>query len=86
MHREFNPAQMAFGHTHAPDHHRHSHGQHHDEHDHAAELRMLVATTLVVGLLLGADLVLGAWGSEYRRPFGIPLSLAFCLAMQSFII
>ena len=37
---------------------------------------MLVATTVVVGLLLGADLVLGpAWGSEYRRPFGVSLSL-----------
>jgi Cu+-exporting ATPase len=42
---------------------------------------MLVATTLVVGLLLGADLVLGAggWGSEYRRPLGISLSLAAAL-------
>src|SRR4051794_32010322 len=82
MHREFNPAQMAFGHTYGPDHHHHDHGHdhghghQHDEHDHAAELRMLVATTLLVGLLVGADLVLGAWGSEYRRPFGIPLMLA----------
>ena len=80
MHREFNPAQMAFGHahTHGPDHHHHpDHGPHHD-HDHQAELGMLVATTLVVGLLLGADLVLGAgsWGSEYRRPLGISLTLA----------
>ena len=76
MHREFNPAQMAFGHNHGPDHHHdHGPGQHHD-HDHQAELRMLVATTVVVGLLVGADLVLGAWGSEYRRPFGISLSLA----------
>src|ERR1700693_1518432 len=72
MHREYNPAQMAFGHSHGPDHHQH---QDHD-HDRDAELRMLVATTVVVGLLVGADLVLGAWGSEYRRPFGIPLSLA----------
>src|SRR5690242_14644065 len=81
MHREFNPAQMALGHTLSTDHHHHhdhhhGHAPHHDEHDHAAELRILVATTLVVGLLGGADLVLGAWGSEYRRPFGIPLSLA----------
>src|SRR3954451_22528076 len=37
---------------------------------------MLGATTVVVGVLLVADLVLGAWGSEYRRPFGVPLSLA----------
>src|SRR3954453_16945271 len=78
MHREFNPAQMAFGHTVAPsgDHHHHDH-QHH-EHDHEAELRTLVATTLVVGLLLGADVVLGllGWGDAYRRPLGIPLALA----------
>src|SRR4051812_39191377 len=79
MHREYNPAQMAFGHTHGPDHHHH-HGPGgpvpaHD-HDHEAELRTLVATTLVVGLLLGADLVLGAWGSAYRQPFGVSLSLA----------
>ena len=42
---------------------------------------MLVATMLVVGLLLGADLVLGAagWGNEYRRPLGVSLSLAAAL-------
>src|SRR5947209_9365460 len=77
MHREFNPAQMAFGHAHAPDHHHHhGPGRPEPEHDHEAELRTLVATTLVVGLLLAADLVLGAWGGADRRPFGIPLSLA----------
>src|SRR5580693_601534 len=83
MHREFNPAQMAFGHTYGSDHH-HDHGSgsgQHPEHDHQAELRMLVATTVVVGLLVGADLVLGAagWGNEYRRPLGISLSLAAAL-------
>src|SRR4051812_3654483 len=67
---------MAFGHTHAHDHHHHGHGPARAEHDHQAELRMLVATTVVVGLLLGADLVLGAWGSPLRRPFGVSLSLA----------
>jgi Cu+-exporting ATPase len=73
---------MAFGHTHGPDHHQHhdhgsGHGSHH-EHDHQAELAMLVATTVVVGLLVGADLLLGAvsWGGQYRRPFGISLSMA----------
>src|SRR5262245_29489336 len=77
MHREYNPAQMAFGHTHSSDHHHHGHGPaRNHEHDHEAELRTQVATTLVVGLLLGADLVLGAWGSAYRQPFGIPLALA----------
>jgi Cu+-exporting ATPase len=43
--------------------------------DRAKEERSLVAVTAVVGLLLGADLVLGAWGEEYRRPFGVPLAL-----------
>jgi Cu+-exporting ATPase len=64
---------MAFGHSHVSggDHH-HDHGH---DHDPDAERRALVATTVVVGLLLGADLVLGAWGSEYRRPFGVSLSL-----------
>src|SRR5690242_13710073 len=71
---------MAFGHTHGPDHHHHDHGSHshrdHD-HDHQAELWTLVATTVVVGLLLGADVVLGAvsWGNDYRRPMGISLAL-----------
>jgi hypothetical protein len=82
VHREFNPAQMAFGHTHGPDHHHHhdhGHGHGHPhaqhEHDHQAELRMLVATTLVVGLLLGADLVLAAWGVADRRVVGVSLTL-----------
>ncbi len=35
-----------------------------------------MATTAVVGLLLGLDLVLGLAGAEaYRRPFGVSLSL-----------
>ncbi len=72
MHREFQPGLMASGH--ADDHHRHDH---HRAHDHAVELRALVATTAVVGLLLGLDLVLGLAGAEaYRRPFGVSLSLA----------
>jgi cation transport ATPase len=77
MHREYQPAQMAFGHARNADHdHRHDHEH---EHDHEAELRWLVATTALVGLLLGADLILVASGSEYRRPLGIPLSLAAAL-------
>jgi Cu+-exporting ATPase len=78
VHREYQPAQMAFGHSHVSggDHHHHDHGHDHGhDHDPDAERRALVATTVVVGLLLGADLVLGAWGSEYRRPFGLSLSL-----------
>jgi Cu+-exporting ATPase len=64
---------MAAGYTYDHHHHDHHHGP---EHDHASELRALVATTVVVGLLLGLDLVLGLVGAEaYRRPFGVSLSL-----------
>ena len=57
MHREYQPARMAIGHVVAADH------DHHPEHDHDpdAERRVLVATTAVVGALLGAHLALGAW-------------------------
>ena len=73
MHREYQPAQMAFGHAHAADHgHHHDHEAHHDP---DAERRALVATTAVVGTLLVLDVVLGALGSPWRRPFGVPLSL-----------
>ncbi len=66
MHREYQPGLMASGHSHHDDHH----------HDPASELRALVATTVVVGLLLGLDLVLGLAGFEaYRRPFGVSLTL-----------
>ncbi|HEY2636281.1 MAG TPA: cation-translocating P-type ATPase, partial [Solirubrobacteraceae bacterium] len=42
----------------------------------AGEARALVATTVIVGLLLGLDLILGLAGAEaYRRPFGVSLSL-----------
>jgi len=62
---------MGMGHAH--------HDHEHDHHDHEAELRWLVGTTVVVGLLLGLDLVLGVWGSEWRRPFGVSLSLIAAL-------
>ncbi|HEY2154656.1 MAG TPA: heavy metal translocating P-type ATPase, partial [Isosphaeraceae bacterium] len=74
MHREFQPGLMAAGYTY--DHRHHDHDHHHHDHDHASELRALVATTAVVGLLLGLDLALGLAGAEaYRRPFGVSLSL-----------
>ncbi len=73
MHRAFEPALMAEGHVHADGltHHHHDH-----HHDHDAERRTLVATTVVVGLLLGLDLAFGVWAPEWRRPFGVPLALA----------
>lgn len=74
MHREFQPALMG-GHSH--DHHHHDH----DHHDHEAEVRALVATTVVVGLLLGLDLVLAIVGApeSYRRPLGVSLTLLAAL-------
>jgi P-type Cu+ transporter len=54
----------------------HSHDGHHQDHDHASEFRVLVASTVVVGLLLGFDLALGFAGLDaYRRPLGVSLSL-----------
>ena len=71
MHREFQPGLMASGHV--RDDHRH-HGDH--DHDPDSELRALVATTVVVGALLGLDLALGFAGLEaYRKPFGVSLTL-----------
>ena len=55
--------------------HHHSHDHDHADHDHDAELRALIATTLVVGALLGLDLLLGILGSPYQRVFGIRLAL-----------
>ncbi len=57
------------GHRHDHDHH------HHDHHDPDSERRSLFAVTLVVGLLLAADLVLPAIDGSWRRPFGVPLAL-----------
>jgi Cu+-exporting ATPase len=59
------------GHNHD---HDHGHGHDHD-HDPVAERRTLVATTAVVGALLLADLVIGAIGSPWQRPYGVPLAL-----------
>ena len=55
--------------------HHHSHDHDHADHDHDAELLALIATTLVVGALLGLDLLLGILGSPYQRVFGIRLAL-----------
>ena len=60
LHREYDPAQMAIGH-----HHDH-------EHDHDAERRTLLATTAVVGVFLGLDLLLPAWGGGTACRSGSP--------------
>jgi Cu+-exporting ATPase len=65
LHREYDPAQMAIGHQH--------------EHDHDVERRALVATTAVVGSLLGLDLAFAAWGAGIRLPFGITPTLLAAL-------
>ncbi|MGP0068345.1 MAG: cation-translocating P-type ATPase family protein [Isosphaeraceae bacterium] len=79
LHREYRPEEMRLG-IPVPAHdHGHSHGpgQDHHEHDHDpdAERRALVGATGVVGVLLVADLLLGAIGSPWQRPFGVPLAL-----------
>ncbi len=71
MHREYHPDQMGLG---PPSHGDHHHDDHHD-HDHAAELRTLIATTVVVGLLLAADQFLAFTMPASRYPFGISLAL-----------
>ncbi len=64
---------LDLGHDHDHGHHHHDH---HHEHDHEAERRALIATTVVVGLLVGFDLLFAFLGLEsLRRPFGVSLSL-----------
>ena len=77
MHREYRPEEMGLGPpASAPHDHDHHHGHVHDhDHDPDAERRTLVAVTVLVGLLLVADLILGAVGSPWERPFGVPLAL-----------
>src|SRR4051794_24068246 len=71
MHREYQPALMGHDHAHHPEGTAPA-----PAHDHEAERRTLVATTAVVGLLLGADLALAVWGDpSWRRPFGVSLAL-----------
>ena len=66
---------MGRGHAHVEGHGHGGHDHPHD-HDHDAEVCALRATTLVVGLLIGLDLLLGATGLDgWRRPFGVPLAL-----------
>jgi Cu+-exporting ATPase len=81
LHREYRPEQMRLGVPSPPDSH-HGHGvghPHHHEgepaHNPELERRVLLTTTVVVGLLLLADLVLAALGSPWRAPFGVPLAL-----------
>ncbi len=75
MHREYDPSQMGLGHVVDPGGHDHHHDHDHPQHDHEAERRRLVGTTVVVGVLLAAHLVLPFWAPAYARPFGVPLAL-----------
>jgi Cu+-exporting ATPase len=79
MHREYHPEQMGLGPPARADrHHEHEHEHEHGperQHDHAAELRTLVATAALVGVLLAADQVLAFAAPESRRPFGVSLAL-----------
>ena len=75
MHREFHPEEMGFGHS-PPHDHAHGPGRRQPHrHDPDAERRVLLATTIVVGALLGSYLVLSPWGETYRNPFGVSLAL-----------
>src|SRR5438309_658994 len=74
MHREYQPAPMAEGHAHEHDH------------DHQAELRTLVATTIVVGLLLGWHVLLTFWGQGPRLFFGISPALLAAILGGSRVI
>ena len=79
MHREFQPGMMAWGHRRDDGGHDHPHHHpvphHHDEHDHAAEVRTLVAATVVTGLLLGLDVLFGLMSSPWQSPLGVRLAL-----------
>ncbi len=72
MHREFQPGRMT---AHPADDHHHGH----DAHDHAAELRALVASTVVVGVLLGLDVLFGLLGLPYQSVFGLRLAVLAAL-------
>jgi Cu+-exporting ATPase len=66
LHREYHPADMHHQHTHAFEQ-----GETAAPHD---DRRALYLLTLVMGLLIGADVLLGALGWEgWRRPGGIAL-------------
>ncbi len=82
MHREYRPEQIRLGVPSPPDGHHHDHqeGQAREHggkpaHDPDVERRLLLTTTIAVGSLLLADLVLAAIGSPMRAPFGVPLAL-----------
>jgi Cu+-exporting ATPase len=71
LHREYHPADMQHLHAHAFDGgEEHAHDHHHDDH------RSLFTLTIVMGLLIGGDVLFGALGWErWRAPGGISLAL-----------
>ncbi len=78
MHREYHPEDMRHLHAHAFEggeaQAAHHHHHHHDEH------RRLYVFTAVLGLLIGADLLLSAFAPYgWREPLGISLTLIAAL-------
>ncbi len=71
MHREYHPEDLRRGHAHVLGGHHHEHGEHHPHDDHGP----LFLLTVLLALLLGADLVFGALSLEaWRKPlFGVSL-------------
>ncbi len=73
MHREYHPDDIRHRHAHAFDTEAH-------EDPHAHDHGSLFLLTTVLGLLLGADLLLWAFGIErLRSPFGVSLALVAAL-------
>lgn len=82
MHREYHPEDMQHLHAHAfgDDHTHHHDGDHGHRHGHGHDHRGLFAFTVVLGLMIGADLVFWQIGATaYREPFGV--SLIFLAAL-----
>jgi Cu+-exporting ATPase len=79
MHREFHPADMHHLAAHAFGGEAHHH-DHDDDHHHHDDHRGPVALTIVLGVLLGADLAFGWLGwSTLRSPGGISLAMIAAL-------
>ncbi|CAN5715573.1 hypothetical protein BH23PLA1_BH23PLA1_15300 [soil metagenome] len=84
MHREYHPDDMEHLRAHAFEDERTSAAA---EHDHDREHRSLYALTTLLGVLIGADVLLWALGMEsWRAPLGVPLMLIAALIGSARII